>query len=147
MKKLIILFIGMMIFALAFAEIIQQEFLNPQKVRKEYKHKEFQQILFSDDEVFKNDPTSLDKEFIETSGFRIQLISTQNLSEAISVKAEVDSIYTIPVYVDFEPPNYKVRIGNFLSSEEASVIQQRMLKRGFKYAWVVPSKIIIARSK
>lgn len=147
MKKTITLIVILMLSATCFAQVIQQEFLNPSKVRKSYKYKEFQQILYADDKVFKSDPTALDKKFIETSGFRIQLISTQNLSEAISMKAEIDSLFSTPVYVDFEPPNYKVRIGNYLSNEEASVMQEHMLIRGYKSAWVVPSKIIIARSK
>ena len=109
MKKAIIVLI---ITGFLIAQTMQQEFLHPSKVRKKYKFKEFQTILFSDDEVFKMDSTKLNKEFIETTGYRIQLISTQNLNEAISVKAQADSLYSMPVYVDFEPPNYKVRIGN-----------------------------------
>ncbi len=147
MKKAALVVTIFLISTFLYAQVIQQEFLNPQKVRKTYKHREFQQILFADDEVFNNDPASLEKEFIETSGYRIQLISTQNLSEAISVKVEADSLFTTPVYVDFEPPNYKVRIGNYLSADEAAVMQERMQKRGFKFAWVVPSKIVIARNK
>ncbi|MFA6618361.1 MAG: SPOR domain-containing protein [Candidatus Neomarinimicrobiota bacterium] len=130
-----------------FSQVIQQEFLDPSKIRKNYKHKEFKQILYADDEVFKSDPTALNKEFIEMSGYRVQLVSTQNLAEAISVKNEADSLFSLPVYVDFEPPNYKVRIGNYLLNEEASDMQNTVLSRGFKSAWVVPSKIIIARSK
>lgn len=127
------------------AQIQQQEFMSPDKVRKPYRMKDFNTILFLDDEVFKKDPAQENKEFIEASGFRIQLISTQDLSEAIAVKALADSLYTLPVYVDFEPPNYKVRIGNYPTNEEAQVQQERMRSRGFKFAWVVPSKIIISK--
>lgn len=140
-------FLVLTISGICFSQVIQQEFLDPSKVRKAYKHKEFKQILYADDEVFKSDPAALDKEFIETSGYRIQLISTQNFSEAISIKTEADSLFSLPVYVDFEPPNYKVRIGNYLSNEEASDMQNTIFKRGYNTAWVVPSKIIIARSK
>lgn len=127
------------------AETIQQEFLLPSKVRKPYKHKEFKSILFSDDEVFVKDPDQMNKEFIEVSGYRIQLISTQNLAEAITIKAEADSLFSLPVYVDFEPPNYKVRIGNYSTNEEAISMQYKLQQRGFKFAWVVPSKIIVVK--
>jgi hypothetical protein len=73
------------------------------------------------------------------------LISTQNLAEAISVKAKADSLYSMPVYVDFEPPNYKVRIGNYETNEEAMSMQNAMQNHGFKNAWVVPSKIVVAK--
>jgi SPOR domain len=145
MKKLIVLSFILFITTALIAQSVQQEFLHPSKVRKKYKIKEFSTILYSDDEVFKEDPSLQNKEFIETSGFRIQLISTQNLSEAITVKAQADSLYTMPVYVDFEPPNYKVRIGNYITNEEAQSMQIRMKDQGFKYAWVVPSKIIVAK--
>lgn len=128
-----------------YGQAIQQEFLAPSKVRKPYKHKEFKSILFSDDEVFVANPGQLSKEFIEKSGYRIQLISTPNLAEAIRIKAQADSLYSIPVYVDFEPPNYKVRIGNYLTNEDAEGMQQRLQQSGFKTAWVVPSKIIVVK--
>jgi len=128
-----------------FGQAIQQEFLHPSKVRKKYKFKEFETILYSEDEVFKQDFSKLEREFVETSGYRIQLISTQNLAEAISVKARADSTCSDPVYVDFEPPNYKVRIGNYLSNEEAVNMQNEMQKQGFKNAWAVPSKIVVVK--
>lgn len=130
---------------LLFSQTVQQEFLHPSKVRKKYKLKEFQTILFSEEEVFKQDPSRLEKEFVETSGYRIQLISTQNLAEAISVKAGADSTCSVPVYVDFEPPNYKVRIGNYITNEEAMNMQNTMQRQGFKNAWVVPSKIVVVK--
>ena len=134
-----------LITGMLFSQITQQEFLHPSKVRTNYKLKEFKTILFSDDEVFKFDPSQMNKEYIERSGYRIQLISTQNLSEAITIKAQADSLYSMPVYVDFEPPNYKVRIGNYITNEEASSMQSAMQNQGFKNAWVVPSKIVIIK--
>ena len=145
MKKNIGIIVLMLITGMLFSQVIQQEFLHPSKVRKNYKLKDFKTILFSDDEVFKTDPSQMNKEYIESTGFRIQLISTQNLSEAITIKAQADSLYSMPVYVDFEPPNYKVRIGNYVTNEEANVMQTAMQNQGFKNAWVVPSKIVIIK--
>lgn len=145
MKKNTVVIILIILTGILFSQTTQQEFLHPSKVRKNYKLKEFKTILFSDDEVFKTDPLQMNKEYIESSGYRIQLISTQNLNEAVSVKAQADSLYSMPVYVDFEPPNYKVRIGNYITNEEASGMQTAMKNQGFKYAWVVPSKIVIIK--
>ncbi len=142
MKRLLI---TILLVSALFAQTTQQEFLHPSKIRKKYKLKEFQTILYSDDEVFKQDPSQQNKEFIETTGYRIQLISTQKLNEAIKIKAQADSLYSMPVYVDFEPPNYKVRIGNYITNEEAQSMQTAMQNRGFKYAWVVPSKIVVLK--
>ena len=142
MKRSLII---LMFVSMLFAQAVQQEFLHPSKVRKKYKFKEFETILYADDEVFKDDPSKMDKQFIETSGYRIQLISTQNLAEAITAKAKADSTVSVPVYVDFEPPNYKVRIGNYITNEEAMNVQLLMQKQGFKNAWVVPSKIVVVK--
>lgn len=142
MKRIIVL---ISLACLVWAQLPQQEFLHPSKVRKKYKFKEFQTILYADDEVFTKDPDQQNKEFIETTGYRIQLIATQNLNEALSTKAILDSLYTLPVYMDFEPPNYKVRIGNYLTNEEAQSMQSQLQRQGFTYAWVVPSKIIVVK--
>ncbi len=145
MRKYLLTIAMILISAMLFSQTTQQEFLHPSKVRKNYKLKYFKTILFSDDEVFKTDPSHMNKEYIESSGYRIQLISTQNLSEAITVKTQADSLYSMLVYVDFEPPNYKVRIGNYITNEEALVMQTAMKNQGFKFAWVVPSKIVIIK--
>ena len=142
MKRCLIIFV---LIGVLLSQTVQQEFLHPSKVRKKYKLKDFQTILYAEDEVFKQDPSKLEKEFIETSGYRIQLISTQNLAEAISVKARADSTCSVPVYVDFEPPNYKVRIGNYITNEEAMIMQNGMQGQGFDNAWVVPSKIVVVK--
>jgi sporulation related protein len=145
MRRYLLTIAMILINAMLFSQTTQQEFLHPSKVRKNYKLKEFKTILFSDDEVFKTDPSHMNKEYIESSGYRIQLISTQKLNEAIVIKAQADSLYSMPVYVDFEPPNYKVRIGNYITNEEALVMQTAMKNQGFKFAWVVPSKIVIIK--
>ncbi|MCD6337095.1 MAG: SPOR domain-containing protein [Candidatus Marinimicrobia bacterium] len=145
MKRYLLIITMILISAMLFSQPTQQEFLHPSKVRKNYKLKEFKTILFSDDEVFKTDPSHMNKEYIESSGYRIQLISTQKLNKAIAIKAQADSLYSMPVYVDFEPPNYKVRIGNYITNEEALVMQTAMKNQGFKFAWVVPSKIVIIK--
>ncbi len=145
MNKTIFIILTVFTIVGLYGQIQQQEFLDPGKVRKEYRLKDFKTILFSDEEVFEKNLALQDRKYIETSGYRIQLISTQDLHEAIKMKALADSLYNIPVYVDFEPPNYKVRIGNYPTNEEALSMQKIMKKRGFKYAWVVPGKIVVPK--
>ncbi len=140
-----------MIFVLLFftarlpAQHVQQEFLDPEEIRKPYHLKQIKTILFSDEKVFEEDPGRREHQYIETSGYRIQLISTQNLQEALKVKEKANSLFNLPVYVDFESPNYKVRLGNYKDHDEAQQFQKRMQNNGFSHAWVVPSKIIIVK--
>lgn len=127
------------------AQIFQQEFLDPADLRTPYRIKDFKTILHSEETVFPKNIHMMEREYIETSGYRIQLISTQDRNEALRIKTQADERYDLPVYIDFEPPNYKVRIGNYASQEEAMRYQESMQRQGFKFAWVVPSKIIIPK--
>ena len=53
-------------------------------------------------------------------GFRIQVISTSKRDEATFTQADLQLKYPDEkIYLSFQSPNYKVRIGNFLKKEEA----------------------------
>ncbi|MDD3094832.1 MAG: SPOR domain-containing protein [Candidatus Neomarinimicrobiota bacterium] len=145
MKKFVLYIAWILLSSSLNAQAFQQEFLDPSDVRTAYRIKEFKILLHSDETVFPINTLLTEREYIETSGYRIQLISTQDRDEAMRVKAQADKNYELPVYVDFEPPNYKVRIGNFAKQEEAMRFQEIMQARGFKFAWVVPSKIVIQK--
>ncbi|GEO09864.1 SPOR domain-containing protein [Segetibacter aerophilus] len=54
------------------------------------------------------------------SGFRIQAANTQNRDEANAVKAELLSRFpNEKSYLLYQAPNFRVRIGNFLTQREA----------------------------
>jgi len=53
-------------------------------------------------------------------GFRLQVISTNSREEAIKIKTELLAKFPDEkVYLTFQSPSFKVRIGNFLKKEEA----------------------------
>ncbi|CUU02668.1 Sporulation related domain-containing protein [Candidatus Thermokryptus mobilis] len=81
-----------------------------------------------------------------TSGYRVQIFVTDQLDSANSVKNYIQSILSsagiqAQVYIVYEPPNYKVRVGDFEHLQEASSLRNFFIERGFKYAWIVPDKI------
>lgn len=81
----------------------------------------------------------------ETSqlGFRIQLYSTSSIDEAMNMK--VNFISKFPgdsVYVVYDPPVYKVRIGDFPSRYEASIKLPSIVNMGYADAWIVPDNIV-----
>ncbi|MDZ7821689.1 MAG: SPOR domain-containing protein [Candidatus Marinimicrobia bacterium] len=127
------------------AQPLQQEYVDPSEIRKPHHFKRIRTILYSDKKVFQEDARQSEEKYVEISGYRVQLISTQSLQEALEIEEQADSLYEIPVYVDFESPNYKVRLGNYEDHDEARKVQESMQKEGFKYAWVVPSKIITVK--
>ena len=45
------------------------------------------------------------------------------------------------IYIIFEAPNYKVRIGNFIDRKKAENYRQEMIKEGHSSAWIIRTRI------
>jgi hypothetical protein len=45
------------------------------------------------------------------------------------------------VYVDFEAPNYKVRIGDFINRDSAESLQKDLVQMGYYSAWILRTRI------
>ena len=59
-------------------------------------------------------------------GFRVQVISTQDIEEANRLFTQLSPTFEGAVYIIFESPNYTVRIGNFLSRSTAEQARKRI---------------------
>lgn len=70
-------------------------------------------------------------------GYRVQIISTPFEETAREVRNEALLKFEEPVYMIFDAPYYKVRIGDCLSRFEAEDLQQKAIEKGFGQAWVV----------
>ncbi|MBR2936650.1 MAG: SPOR domain-containing protein [Paludibacteraceae bacterium] len=87
---------------------------------------------------------------VQVNGFRVQVYSSNQQqvakNEALILQQTLESQLDMPVYAISEPPFWKVRIGNFLTREEATeyrteIISQFPELQGSTY--VVPDKVII----
>lgn len=88
-----------------------------------------------------SDSLAMETEYFQ--GFRIQIFATANIDEANAMKTTASQIITgDSLYVVFDPPVYKVRMGDFMSRLEASRKLSTLLDRGFPDAWVVNDQII-----
>jgi hypothetical protein len=45
------------------------------------------------------------------------------------------------IYLIFESPNYKVRVGDCRSFDEAKLLKQEVIDSGFPEAWIVKSNV------
>lgn len=77
----------------------------------------------------------------DTSGvpmevYRVQLFMSRLIGEAGREKAVAEEIFALPVYLDYEVPYYKVRIGDFGTREEAESILPAVQGMGYNEAWV-----------
>ena len=77
-------------------------------------------------------------------GYRVLILTTDNPEEANQVKADIYfSKNANEVYVDFEPPFYKVKVGDFDSQKTADDFRFKLNQLGYKEAKVIKEKINI----
>jgi hypothetical protein len=75
-------------------------------------------------------------------GFRVLVLTTDNIEEANQIKADVYfSQNTNEVYIDFEPPFYKVKAGDFDNQKTADDLRFKLNQLGYKEAKVIMDKI------
>ena len=88
------------------------------------------------DIVLKKDSTKYISE-----GYRVQILATRYFDYADSLAISISSKIIDSVYVEFETPNYKVRVGDFINRDSAELLQQKLLNMGYKSAWILRTKI------
>ncbi len=75
-------------------------------------------------------------------GFRVQLFSSVNIDDAKAKKAEVEAAFPAEwFYLEYDPPAYKVRAGNFATRFEADRFVKQLDEKGYSGAWTVPARI------
>ena len=91
-----------------------------------------------------NDTSSaLDRKIMGTTdGYRVQVLSTDNIEEANRVRSEIyEKTARKEVYVTFEPPFYKVKAGDFTSKSEADDFKFKLNQLGYTESKVVQETI------
>ncbi len=77
-------------------------------------------------------------------GYRVQVIATDDLDEANRINSEVSSqIPNQKSYVNFEPPFYKVKVGDFNELPAANNMRFRLSQMGYTESIVVRETINI----
>ena len=85
-------------------------------------------------------------------GFRVQVYASNRQqvakNEALMLQQRIEPLLEMPVYALSEPPFWKVRVGNFLTREDANAYKDVLLNMfpdmvGSTY--VVPDKIILVQ--
>ena len=74
-------------------------------------------------------------------GYRIQIMISENEKDLINVKQKLELIIKENIYIKFELPNYKLRVGNFNSRKKAETYRNKVIQLGYRSAWVVPTLI------
>ena len=77
-------------------------------------------------------------------GYRVQVLSSDNMDEANQVRAEIYfNTKNKEVYITFEPPFYKVKAGDFTSHSEANDFKFKLNQLGYPEARVIQETVNI----
>lgn len=91
-----------------------------------------------------NEKLLLNTDNFAIDGFRIQIFEesgNKSSTRAREVMAEFSTKYPdVPVYLSWQAPNFKVRVGDFGSRMEAEGFLNK-IKRSYPIAWVIRDKI------
>ena len=90
-------------------------------------------------------PASADT--LNGQAYRVQLFTSKVFGDARQEVAVAQEIFDRPVYLDYEVPYYKVRVGSFGSRDEAEEYQQRAKAAGYRNAWVVMVNLGVKEAK
>ncbi len=83
----------------------------------------------------------------ETQGFRIQIFASSSIDEANAAKVGAEEKFLRdPIYVVYDPPVYKVRVGDYSTRFDANQQLTRLVNIGYPDAWVVADRIVQRRT-
>ncbi|HIF29340.1 MAG: SPOR domain-containing protein [bacterium] len=99
-------------------------------------------VLPSFDDDNSDSEVSIDTNLINSvKGYRIQVAISQNEKDLIDIKEKLEVVVKEKIYIKFELPNYKLRVGNFDSRKKAEIYRNKVIQLGYRSAWVVPTLI------
>ena len=78
-----------------------------------------------------------DVDTLNNQAFRVQIYTSPLYQEARNAERVAEEIFDQPVYVEYEVPNFKVRVGDFSNREDAEKYAQQAKAAGYTSAWVV----------
>ena len=74
---------------------------------------------------------------VQSQVFRVQLLTSKVYSQARHAVTVAEEIFDQFIYLDYEVPYYKVRVGDFGSRESAEEYQMKAKAAGYPSCWVV----------
>lgn len=78
---------------------------------------------------------------VYANGYRVQLVATREEAEARADMQSALLSFSENVYLLFDNPYYKLRVGDCLSRSQADSLQQRAWAKGFAKAWITRSQV------
>ncbi len=86
---------------------------------------------------------------LQVQGYRVQVYFSNDRKKAYAMKDKVVKLhpeYSNEVYVVYQSPNYKVRVGNYIKELEAKPLE-RLLAKSFENVFIVRDKVRYIKNK
>ena len=74
---------------------------------------------------------------LNNQAFRIQLLTSKVYGDARYALQVAEEIFDYPVFMDYEVPYFKVRVGSFAERDDAEEYLMKVKSAGYTDAWVV----------
>ncbi len=84
-------------------------------------------------------------EMEEVSGWRVQIFASEKFEAAQQAKEEAMEVFDVPVYVPFEMPYYKVRIGNCRTLTQVEELIRIAKRKGYRTAFQARTRILVEK--
>ena len=84
---------------------------------------------------------TIDQDSIIIEGYRVQVLATSDRFKAEKLQSDLEELFEYKIYVIFEAPNYKVRIGDFIDRQKAEKFRKKLSGNGYSSAWIIRTKI------
>ena len=78
-------------------------------------------------------------------GYRVQVIAASSEETAVKLAEAARLRFSEKVYVDYEPPYYKVRVGDCITHEDAEALREKAVEMGYSDAFIVETQIFPGR--
>jgi len=75
------------------------------------------------------------------NGYRVQVMATRYYEKADSLRNVLTEQFGSEVYIDFEAPNYKVRVGNCIVRKDAEILQAKLKSIRYESAWIIRTRV------
>ncbi|MDH3889963.1 MAG: SPOR domain-containing protein [candidate division Zixibacteria bacterium] len=74
---------------------------------------------------------------LNSQAYRVQILTTKVYGEASAARRVAEEIFDRPVFMEYEVPYFKLRVGSFADRDAAENYQTRAKAAGYANAWVV----------
>ncbi|MBL7190639.1 SPOR domain-containing protein [bacterium] len=79
----------------------------------------------------------------EVPGFRVQIYATSSHEAARQMEQQAALEFEEGVYMVYDPPTYKIRIGNCQTHAQADALKAKAAALGYHDAWIVRDNVMV----